>query len=688
MPAVINVNSLADVPLGQLQPGQVTLREAIQIANTNGEASNTINLTLPGVYQISLAGMPGETDNQAGELAIQPTAGNLTIQNTSGGRVAVSGGGESRVFDINPNFDPANPTPAFTVTLQGFTIENGFVTDAANADGPNASGGGIRDVGNASLTLNNMVITDNSATADGGGVSMENTVSTKWTLTLNNTTVSNNHAGDAGGGIDEDGSGKVFVNSSTITGNSSVNQGAGIWLDAILIGNQTETANLTVTRSVISDNSAIAANNVGGGLGNAGNGTVTITGSTIANNFSDGVGGGFGDQNAAGTLIVVDSTFADNNAIGNGGGIEASGPSTTIADSTITGNISQAQGGGVNVASASFTLNNTIVAGNFANGGNMNFQGTAPDIFAAVTSGNGNFIGIGDANLTGITNGTNSNQVGTAAAPLNPLLGALQNNGGPTPTEAPLLGSPVLGAGVPGVLANTLTDQRGFSRVTNGAVDIGAVQFQDATLNVSIAPASGNVPVGSTARFAIIVTNASGNALPADNSNLNVKLSGGLAHTSPLTFTLAALGAGKSQTFVVTATATTLGTQTVTASLTSPDANPGSVLTTASINIVTPTIMSSTHNTVGGLTLFGLGLGPTGFDLFEVDSIGEIFAVPLFGGGSPIFLSSYLNLPFATMQNEQRLALLVGVNGQNDVVDIINPFVASVEAAVLAALHL
>jgi predicted outer membrane repeat protein len=236
VPAVIDVNTLADIPLTQLQPGQVTLRDAIQIANTNGDATNTINLTLPGVYQITLTGTPGETDNKAGEFAILPTAGNLTIQNTSGSSVVVDGGGKNRVFDINPRFDPANPTPKFTVTLQGFTIENGFASDTANPDGPNASGGGIRDQGNASLTLNNVIVTNNSATADGGGISMENTVNTPWTLTLNNSTISNNHAGDAGGGIDEDGSGKVFVNFSTITGNSSVNQGAGIWLDAIQVG--------------------------------------------------------------------------------------------------------------------------------------------------------------------------------------------------------------------------------------------------------------------------------------------------------------------------------------------------------------------------------------------------------------------------------------------------------------------
>ena len=63
------------------------------------------------------------------------------------------------------------------MTLQGFTIQNGVAS--AGRAGAAGSGGGIRDQGNASLTLNNMVITNNIATADGGGVSMENTRSAR-----------------------------------------------------------------------------------------------------------------------------------------------------------------------------------------------------------------------------------------------------------------------------------------------------------------------------------------------------------------------------------------------------------------------------------------------------------------------------------------------------------------------------
>ena len=92
------------------------------------------------------------------------------------------------------------------VTINGVTIENGL---AQPGDAAAGSGGGIRDQGPVDLTLNNDIVTNNTATADGGGISMENIASTKWTLTLNNTTVTNNHAGDAGGGIEEDGTGKV-----------------------------------------------------------------------------------------------------------------------------------------------------------------------------------------------------------------------------------------------------------------------------------------------------------------------------------------------------------------------------------------------------------------------------------------------------------------------------------------------
>jgi hypothetical protein len=511
VPAVFNVNSLADVP--SPGPGTVTLRSAIQQANQT-PGGNTIDLTVPGTYRITLPGANTGT-NASGAFAILPGGGDLTIQNTSGGKVTIDGGGIDRVFDINPTFDAANPTPKFLVTIEGVTITDGRAFDptGANPDGGVASGGGIRTQGNASLTLIDDVITDNAATADGGGVVSENAVSVPWTFTITNTVISNNRAGDAGGGIDVDGSGKVFVTDSSITGNSSVNQGAGIWLDAIQDGNVFQTADLTVTGTLISGNRALAGGNVGGGIGNAGNGTVTIQSSTVADNYAGGNGGGFGDENAQGTLVVLDSTFVNNVATATGGGIEAAGPSTTINDSTITGNETLAQGGGLAVNSTgTFILNNTVVAQNQTNNTNvgMNFLGTSPDVSGTVTSGTGDFIGIGDAGLKGLTNGS---RLGTAAAPLDPLLGPLQDNAGLTPTRAPLPGSPLIDAGVGGVLPpGTATDQRGFLRLVGLGLDVGAVEYQPPATTTTLTASNPFPGAGQTVNFTATVTAQTPNA--------------------------------------------------------------------------------------------------------------------------------------------------------------------------------
>ncbi len=336
-PAVIDVTSLADTT------GPGTLRSAIAQVNTNiaaGDTTNTIDITVAGIYNVGQSGL--------GALSIFNTATatqtglSLTIQNTSGSNVIIDGDNTTRVFDINPNIiTPAGNVPLGAVTINGVTIENGLATSATTPDGPAASGGGIRDQGPVDLTLNNDILTNNSATADGGGVSMENLASTKWMLNLNNTTVTNNHAGDAGGGVEEDGTGAVNITGSTIADNTCLNQGAGVWLDAIAGG----TATLNVTNSVVSGNTA---GMLGGGIGNAGTSTVTITGSTIENNFTTGDGGGFANQAAVGTaalgtLIVQNSLFLNNSAALNGGGIEE-GNVLTITNSEIKGNAAGVNG--------------------------------------------------------------------------------------------------------------------------------------------------------------------------------------------------------------------------------------------------------------------------------------------------------------------------------------------------------
>ena len=285
-------------------------------------------------------------------------------------QTAINPGGE-----IRGQFAPA---PAFTVTMIGFTIKNGKV---ASANEPAGTGGGIRDQGNASLKLVNMVVTKNTASGDGGGIAMENTVSAAWTLTINHSTISDNMASDAGGGVETDGSGTVIINAGTlITGNTSTNQGAGIWLDAIQVGTVFQSAALTLKGVRVTSNTG----NVGGGVGNAGDGAVTIIGSSVENNRSSGIGGGFADQNGQGTLTVLNSFFLVNNATADGGGIAPGGPITSITNSEIDDNTSSASGGGIFADGATlFVQNSTIVNNHAADGAGIELDTTGAGLNAS-----------------------------------------------------------------------------------------------------------------------------------------------------------------------------------------------------------------------------------------------------------------------------------------------------------------
>jgi hypothetical protein len=373
VPAVFNVNSLADIL--NPAPGTVTLRSAIQQAN-HTPGGNTINLTVAGTYKIALAGA-NEIANATGDFDILASGGNLSIVNASGGHVAIDGGGLDRIFDINPTFDANHPTatPNFKVTLQGLTLQHGVT---APVSGTIQGGGAIQDTGNASLELDNCVVTGNVASGAGGGILMQNTVNTPWTLTLNNTVVSGNHAGDAGGGIDTLGSGKVIVTNSQLTDNTCVNQGAAIWLDTI----DNASAALTLTSSLVNRNVAFLG--ATGALGAAGNGAVAIVSSTVRDNYSGSTGGGFGDENGLANLTILNSQFIDNTAMTNGGGVQAGGQGTTvtISGSLFAGNTAGGKGGGLFASGGTVTVTNTRFTDNSAgNGGGIEDQAAMLTLF-------------------------------------------------------------------------------------------------------------------------------------------------------------------------------------------------------------------------------------------------------------------------------------------------------------------
>src|SRR5262249_11909869 len=146
-----------------------------------------------------------------------------------------------------------------------------------------------------------------------------------------------------------------------ITGNTDLHQGAGVYIDAIMVGPTFVGAPMKMSNTIVSNNDALAADITasGGGISNAGNGTMTIDSSTISSNFSGGMGGGFSDENNQGALIVTNSLFLNNSAISNGGGIQEGGPSTKITNTEIKGNSSGAAGAGLFLNGTTVTIDSS-----------------------------------------------------------------------------------------------------------------------------------------------------------------------------------------------------------------------------------------------------------------------------------------------------------------------------------------
>ncbi len=245
----------------------------------------------------------------------------------------------------------------------------------------------------------------------------------------------------------------------------------------VMSGTSVVVSNLTLTGG----NAPSGTPGGGGGIFNQG--TLLILNSQIKNNQS-GLGGGISNF---GHLTVENSTIIGNSA-GDGGGISNFYdndffPSVlTVINSTISGNFATDSGGVLNVGTASLTnvtvsenkgddaggitnpdgsttLKNTIVANN------TEADGTTPsDCQNAVTSAGHNL----DSDGSCVLNGTGD------ISSTDPLLGPLQNNGGPTETYALLPGSPAIDAGGSDCPA---TDQRGITRPQGSACDIGAFEL-------------------------------------------------------------------------------------------------------------------------------------------------------------------------------------------------------------------
>ena len=174
----------------------------------------------------------------------------------------------------------------------------------------------------------------------------------------------------------------------------------------------------------------------------------------------------------AGQLTINNSTLAGNSAYYYGGGIfnnAYGGGTLTINNSTLSGN-SANTGGGIyihpNNQHGTAILQNSVLANN-SSGGNCSGS-ISSNGYNMSSDDSCNFSNSGDRNDT------------------NPLLGPLQNNGGPTQTMALLPGSPAIDAGNPSGCTDgnghlLTTDQRGMPRPDSedtGGCDMGAYESQ------------------------------------------------------------------------------------------------------------------------------------------------------------------------------------------------------------------
>ncbi|MEM1167585.1 MAG: Ig-like domain-containing protein [Cyanobacteria bacterium P01_H01_bin.35] len=462
-----------------LDDGDGSLRDAIEQANATLDA-DTIT------FDSSLTGQTiGLT---SGELFITNP---LTINGLGANLLTVDAQNNGfRVFNIDNNSDDF-----INVFINGLTITGG---------NPIGGGGGIFTSEN--LTVQDSIISGNTSTGiagqydryesiDGGGINshggylqiintqiINNEVIGQLADGVHSDLVENGHDfGDDpdGGGVSIN-NGTLRIVDSTISDNTvsgGLSDGGGVY------GWKSD---ITITNSTISGNTVEGtALGSGGGIYNR-YGNTTVIGSTIADNstymtddFGSGDGGGIFSRN--GDLEVINSTISGNSAYGqdrtDGGGVYSRNGNLTVVNSTISYNSvggNNADGGGIYSRNGTATITNATISHNSADGrGDGLFSTGTTNLSNTIIA---NSINGDDAYLNSSNINTNVNNLiedGTYNPFLSgdPGLGILQDNGGPTETQALLANSPAIDAGN----TNENNDQRGALRDSNP--DIGAFEF-------------------------------------------------------------------------------------------------------------------------------------------------------------------------------------------------------------------
>ena len=400
----------------------------IMVSNTNDSGPGSLRQTLLNANNgdtIDATGISGAITLTSGELLVDKS---VTINGAGADELAVDGNATSTVFQIGSGK---------IVTISGLTIRNG----------QGNFGGGILNGDSATLTIINSTLSGNTGGNGGGSFN-------SGTLSVINSTVSSNIASE-GAGIYNSGAGSLTIINSTLGGNTAGSvgnpevEGGGIF----------NGGTLTIFSSTVTANTAGGISGAGGGIYNGG--TLTILNSTVSANTAS-TGGGVHNAAAATTVTITNSTFSGNAASAYGGAC-FNGGTMQIANSTLSGN-SASTGGGILVFGP-LQIGNTIL--------NRGEAGA-------------NIGSFGEVTVTSLGYNLSSDDAGghltSAGDQINtdPVLGPLQDNGGPTFTHALLRGSPAIDAGDPSFTPPPRHDQRGrgFARVAHGRIDVGSFEVQ------------------------------------------------------------------------------------------------------------------------------------------------------------------------------------------------------------------
>jgi hypothetical protein len=474
--------------------GAGSLRQAILDAEANGDADTIVFQSgLSGTIQLTTGNLEifYSVDIQGPGADLITVSGGGVPDRSSRGKGAYSGG----VFQIGPDVslyqggERGNRGGLPAVTISGLTIANG------SAD----FGGNISNT-SAELTIENCVVSNGTAYYDGGGIfnsAITHVIDSSVTgndaaygdgggvfsgddyyarLTTSGTTISDGYAYYEGGGIASD-SGSLAIATTVVSGNTGSTGGGGVYAHIDADGA------VDISDSEFTGNDTNFGDAGGGGAEIVHTGT-SIRASTVSGNSAVGSGGGILFHNHYYASDFENLTVSGNSAAAAGGGIalDAQNDGTELNFVTLTGNTASA-GGGLNAYYANAigapTIANSVIAGN--SGGN-DFEGNLDNTSLS-------FSAIGTENAVFNDGGGNLFNV-------DPMLGALADNGGTTQTHLPLAGSPLIDAADPAFAPPPTTDQRGQPRVSGGRADMGAVE-------ATAAQAGPQVPVPATSNPAL-----------------------------------------------------------------------------------------------------------------------------------------------------------------------------------------